>query len=89
MSAEILERPAGAAYQGALATLGMATPVQRFAVGTAIGALIVYAARPSISFYQDGTPKPWALTAAESEDSTSVPFWALAALPGVLGAVFL
>lgn len=73
----------------ALAQLGMGTPINRFAVGTAVGAIATWAIRPSSAYYQDGTAKPWSFTAGPGEEGTPLPWWALSVLPGVLFSVFL
>jgi hypothetical protein len=73
----------------ALADLGMGTPINRFAVGTTVGALATWAFRPSAAFYSDGSAKPWSFTAGPGEEGTPLPWWALSTIPGVLFSVFL
>lgn len=78
-----------APWEQGLANLGMGTPGKRFIVGTAIGTALVWAMRPSGAFNSAGEAKPWVLLSDPSEDSTSLPWWALAIAPGVIFSVFL
>lgn len=80
---------AGPSRLDALAQLGLGEPISRFAVGSAVGAVVTWAVRPSLAFFPDGSPKPWTFFADPGEESTALPWYALAILPGVLFSVFL
>lgn len=77
-----------APWENSLANLGMGTPTKRFVVGTAIGTALVWALRPGSSFDAAGNPKGWVMTSDPAEDSTSLPWWALAVAPGVIFSAF-
>lgn len=76
-------------FTDGLANLGMGEPAARFAVGTAVGALGVWALRPSAAFYSDGSAKPWSFTAGPGEEGVPLPWWGIAVIPGILFSVFL
>lgn len=84
-----VEQAQGSSLGESLSTLGMATPQRRFIVGTALGAIIVWAVRPSVAFNERGEAKDSVFTGDPHGDNTSLPWYALAAIPGVLMAVFL
>lgn len=75
-------------WEQALANLGMETPAKRFIVGSAVGAAIVWAIRPPSSFDQNGQAKSWVVISDPSQDSTAIPWWGLAILPGVIFSTF-
>lgn len=77
-----------ASWESGLASLGMATPAKRFVVGTAVGAALVWAFRPEAAYDANGQPKSWVMIADPSQDSTSVPWWGLAMIPGVIFSTF-
>lgn len=74
-------------FETSLATMGMATPARRFIVGTAAGALIVWAMRPSSSYDESGQARDWTL-ASDDPNATSLPWWGLAMIPGVIFSTF-
>jgi hypothetical protein len=76
-------------FFGGMAAVGLKTPMTRFIVGSAVGALAVYAIRPATAFNADRTAKKWSLLAHEGEPSTSAPWFVLALIPGVLFSTFL
>lgn len=78
-----------APWEQSLAGLGMATPGKRFIVGSAIGTALVWALRPGMAFDASGQPKSWTMISDGSQDSTALPWWALAVAPGVIFSVFL
>ncbi len=88
--AAILDSSSPSGLEVGLANLGMGTPAKRFVVGYALGALAVYAFRPEIAFNGDGGAKSWVMTGdSTGGEVTTAPWWALAAIPAVVFAVFL
>ncbi len=75
-------------WEQGLANLGMGTPAKRFIVGTAAGAAIIWAVRPPSSFDQNGQAKSWVVISDPSQDSTAIPWWALAMVPGIIFSTF-
>lgn len=57
------------------------SPVGRMAVGFGLGSAVMWAARPSFAFAEDGRP-------LDMEDAT-VPWWVLPAVLGVYSGVFV
>lgn len=74
-------------FESSLASMGMATPARRFIVGTAAGALLVWALRPSSSYDEQGQAKSWTIVSSDP-DATSLPWWGLAMIPGVIFSTF-
>ena len=72
-----------------LGSLGLGSPGVRFVVGSALGAVLVWAIRPGVSFDAAGQPRQFALFATADEDSTALPWYLLSMLPGVIFAVFI
>ncbi len=71
-----------------LANLGLGHPLARFGAGTALGIALVWAIRPEIAF-SGARPLPHTLLAAPGEESTPLPWYFLAMLPGIAFAVFV
>jgi hypothetical protein len=68
--------------------LGLTTVPRRFLAGTlGTGAFIFYL-KPSSMFYDDGTARPWKLTASD-EGATFVPWWLMSAGIGIVLATFV
>jgi hypothetical protein len=59
------------------------SPIGRMAVGFGAGAAVVWAVRPSISFDEDGQPRP-STWSSDDPNATSVPWYAIAAVPAVI-----
>lgn len=72
-----------------LAALGLGQPGVRFIVGSALGMVLVWAIRPGVSFDEGGQPRQFTLFAAPDEDSTALPWYLLAFLPGIIFSVFI
>lgn len=79
----------------ALTAVGLTTPTRRFiAFGLGVGA-IIYLSKPGFAFDGDGNSRPWTcFTLGSSDDpdaipSTSIPWWLLAAIVGLLAAMLL
>lgn len=72
-----------------LGSLGLGSPAGRFVFGSALGAVVVWAVRPGVSFDETGAARQFTLFAAPGEDSTALPWYFLALLPGILFAVFI
>lgn len=80
---------AGPSRLDALADIGLGEPLTRFAFGSAVGAVVAWAVRPSVSFFPDGSPKPWTFFADPGEESTAMPWYVVSVLPGIFFSVFL
>ncbi len=86
---KVLQAQLDSPLEMGMASLGMGTPARRFVVGSALGALVVWAWRPQVSFDDQGA-KSWVMTGDPARSGvTAAPWWALAAVPGVFMAVFL
>ncbi len=68
---------------------GASTPLGRIAIFGGAGAAIAYGTKPSISFHDDGTARPWILMDAKNPQSTLFPHWMWVVLPGVLFGVLI
>lgn len=77
------------AIQDRFALLGLDSPVKRGVVGASIGYLITEAARPSISYNEDGSKRPWAVMDPEAKNATMFPWFLWPAVSGASLAVFL
>lgn len=68
---------------------GSMAPLKRAALGTALGAALVWGIRPTAVFKADGkTFRPFKLTSGD-KDATWTPWWLVAGAPGVLLGVFV
>lgn len=72
-----------------LASLGLGTPPARFVAGVALGAVFLWAIRPSIAFHENGEAKPHSLLVSPETPSTPLPWYLLALIPGAIAGVFL
>ena len=88
--ADLVQNAAGMSQQWemGLANLGMGAPSGRFIAGTLAGMIAVWAIRPEIAFSPDGSAKDWELTGSGQRPQTSIPWWGMAAIPGVIFATF-
>ena len=68
---------------------GGATPMGRVMVFSTAGTAFAYLVRPSMSFNEDGSAKPWIVTDANNPNATLFPYWAYTVLPGLLFGVFV
>ena len=64
------------------------SPLMRGAVLGGVGAVGVYALRPSIFFLPNGQPRPWSFT-SQSEEAVAVPWWSVPALGFAIGGLFI
>lgn len=67
---------------------GELAPIKRFVVGGAIGAGIVFGAKPSLAFTADGQLRPWSVL-SDDANATPVPWWFMVGLPAVVLGVFI
>ena len=72
-----------------LAVPGGAYPAGRAAMGAAAGLGVMYFLRPSMSFFSDGTARPWIVTNWNDAEATVFPWWAYPALPAVIFGILL
>lgn len=74
------------------ASVGLRTPVMRFAGVGAATAGVLYLVQPSSMFNADGTMKCWSVTAptgTPASQCTTVPLWLAAAGLGAAAALFV
>lgn len=64
---------------------GSYAPVGRAAVGGGLGALIMFAVRPSFAFNADGSPKPW----GSGKGGTSIPWFTLPIALAIFSGIFV
>jgi hypothetical protein len=78
------------AFESLLTTLGLYTPVRRFLGFAAITAVAAYAIKPGAMF-DEGVSRPWGMFSTEDDPipGTSIPWWMLAIIVGVVAALFL
>jgi len=81
--------PEQPAIKVGLASLGLGTPAARFVAGTALGVVLVWALRPQIAFTPDGQAKPLTLLVPPEQESTPLPWYFLALIPGAIAGTFL
>ncbi len=70
---------------------GETAPLKRAAVGAAVGYGVAYGIKPSFAFDKDGKAKEWYFTAkaADKDNSTYVPAWAIVAIPAIIFGVLI
>jgi len=56
---------------------GPNAPWYRFGFGAALGAILMWAVRPSFAFTDQGRARPWSIFAPTDPDSTMIPWWLL------------
>ena len=74
------------------ASVGLRTPVMRFAGVAGATAGVLYLVKPNSMFNADGTMKCWSVTAPDGTPAgqcTTVPLWRAAAGLGVTAALFV
>lgn len=71
-----------------LVTVGMDSPLKRFAAVSALAGGLEFYFKPSYAFDPTGAPRPWSVT-NPSESSTLLPFLMLPATLGLMSAVFI
>lgn len=76
-------------FQDFFGSLGLTTPLSRFAAMTALGAAAEYTIRPSYSYFQNGAPRPWAPLNPENSDKTWLPAGSTALATGAFFGVFV
>lgn len=54
---------------------GSAAPARRLVFGAILGGGITYLVKPTVSFRQDGMPRPWVLSSPDAPDKTAMPWW--------------
>lgn len=68
---------------------GAQTPMGRMLVFGGAGTAFAYAVRPSMSFFEDGSPRPWIITDSKNPQATLFPYWAYTVLPALVFGVFV
>lgn len=68
---------------------GSMSPVYRALFGFTVGTGAMYAIRPSISFDQNGSPRPWSYVRNQPGVSTALPWWLPGAVLAILSGVFV
>lgn len=68
--------------------LGLNTVPKRFIAGTVGTGALLYAIKPGMLFYDDGTPRPWVLGSRE-EGAVVLPWWLISMTVGTLMATFI
>lgn len=66
---------------------GASTPLGRIAIFGGLGTAIAYFVRPSMSFNEDGSAKPWIIFDSANASATLMPYWAYTLVPAVLMGV--
>ena len=67
---------------------GEGAAAKRFLLGAGVGGGLVFAAKPTLMFDENGDPRPWAAT-SEDDNATAIPWWMGVMFPGVLLGVFI
>lgn len=82
--------------ENGLSSIGVRTPTSRFALFGASTALALWMIKPTMYFSEDGEARPFAPWVDYEDpdydgdaEETYMPWWAVSALVGVAGAVFL
>lgn len=93
-----METAAGEVYSSATAGLdtieipfyylGLNTVPKRFLAGTLGTGAALFALKPSIMFFEDGSARPWVLGSSE-EGAVVVPWWLLSISMGTILATFI
>ena len=78
------------AIESAMTAIGLYTPVRRFLGFAAIAGFALYAIKPGAMF-DEGMSRPWAIFSDEEDPipGTSIPWWMLAIIIGVVAAMFM
>lgn len=74
--------------QSGFAAVGLRTPVERAIALGVLSASALWATRPSLFFYSDGSPREFGALGAGSPTGTPLPWWSVVALAAILGAGF-
>ena len=65
------------------------TPLGRTVLGAAVGSAVAYYVRPSVSFFDDGSARPFIMTDAQNPEAAVFPWWGFVVLPAITLGVFL
>lgn len=65
------------------------TPFGRALVFGGAGTAFAFAVKPSVSFKEDGSVKPFILFAPDDLDASVFPYWAWGVVPAVIFGIFL
>lgn len=65
------------------------SPLGRAAITAAMGGAIAYYVRPSVSFDENGQPRPWILIDQQNPNATIFPWQAWVVVPGILFGIFI
>jgi len=60
------------------------SPIGRVAMGAGLGLAVIYFVRPNMSFFPNGTARPWIVTNWENVEAAVVPWWAWPTVPALL-----
>lgn len=70
-----------------LSGIGLGAPTNRFIFGGAVAATLLFITKPSLSFSQDGSAKPWVVF--DQQHGTPLPWWIVSLLGGALFGIFI
>jgi hypothetical protein len=75
-------------FEKVMSSLGLATPLARFAAMSSLTATAIMLIKPSFAFTESGA-RPWRVSNPGNPAATSVPWWLPAFGVGFISATFL
>lgn len=68
---------------------GANTPGGRIAVFGGLGGAFAYFVKPDMTFFPNGSPRPWIVMDANNPNATLFPYWAYVIVPAVAFGFFI
>lgn len=78
----------GPSFEDTMVSLGLGTPLGRFAAIGSLAASALLISRPAFAF-DDSGPRPWSVSSPANTRRTPIPWWMPAFAAGLVSATFL